>query len=68
MIFYGDWVIPEIQFKYEKLKSYDQLNASMELVSQKFKNEASKGFINLLNLLCRNLAFEPYRLLPCYFW
>ena len=30
-----DWSISEIQFKYEKLKFYDLLNESMELVFQK---------------------------------
>ena len=30
--------VPEIQFKYEKIKFYDLLNVSIELVCKKFKN------------------------------
>ena len=30
---------------------------------KKFKNGSSKGPIILVNMLCRNLVFDPYRLL-----
>ena len=39
----GDWAIPEIQFKYEKVKFYYLLNGSMELVFQKIKKFNLKG-------------------------
>ena len=33
----GDWSNSEIQFRHEKLKFYDLLNGSMELVFQKIQ-------------------------------
>ena len=35
----GVWAISEIQFKYQKLEFYDQLNGSMELVFQKSQKQ-----------------------------
>ena len=35
------WAISEIRFKYEKLKFYNLLNGSMELVFQKIEKRDS---------------------------
>ena len=37
IVYQGDWAISEIQFEYEKVKCYDLLNGSMELVFQKIQ-------------------------------